>query len=85
MRTCSKIPKVAYPHDYSKLRGRIVEKYGKQYAFAEALGISTHTLSERLNNQISWSHDDMSKAILLLEIIDAEVGIYFFTPLVQKS
>ena len=85
MRTCTKAPRVNYPHDYSKLRGRIVEKFGKYYVFAEALGVSTHTLSERLNNQSAWSHDDMSKAIVLLEIPDGEVGAYFFTPLVQKT
>ena len=45
---CTKEPRVAYPHDYSKLRGRIVEKYGKYHVFADALGVSTHTLSNRL-------------------------------------
>lgn len=84
MRPCKKSPKVAYPHDYSKLRGRIIERYGKYYAFADDLGISAHTLSERLNNQSAWSHDDMSRAISLLGILDSEVGAYFFTPLVQK-
>ncbi len=81
---CTKEPRVAYPHDYSKLRGRIVEKYGKYHVFADALGVSTHTLSNRLNNQSSWSHDDMSKAIMLLGIPDNDVGAYFFAPIVQN-
>lgn len=80
-----KQPKVAYPHDFSKLRGKIIEKYGKNYAFAADLGISTHTLSERLNNQRPWNYDDISRAIDLLEIPDAEVCAYFFTKLIQTS
>ena len=80
-----KEPKVAYPHDFSKLRGRITEKFGKNYAFANALGISTHTLSERLNNQRPWNYDDISKAIEILEIPDVEVCSYFFAKQVQTS
>lgn len=78
-----KAPKVSFPHDFSMLRGRIIEKYGKYYAFADALGISAHTLSERLNNQRPWYYEDISKAIDLLEIPVADVGAYFFTRIVQ--
>lgn len=81
----AKEPKVAYPHDFSKLRGRIVEKFGKNYVFADALGISTHTLSQWLNNQKPWGYDAISKAIELLEIPDAQVHAYFFAKLIQVS
>ena len=38
--------------DYSKLRGRIKEKYDTQDAFADAIGIGRVSLSKRLNNQL---------------------------------
>ena len=77
-------PKVAYPHDFAKLRGRIIEKFGKNYAFADAIGISTHTLSERLNNQRPWHYEDICRAIEVLEIPEAEVCSYFFAKPVQQ-
>ena len=39
------------PFDFSKLSGKIVEKYGTQYNFAKAMGISEHSLSNKLNNK----------------------------------
>lgn len=85
MGVCKMNPKdmVARPFDYSKLRGRIREKYGKEGAFAEALGISPKSLSDWLNNKKYWKHEFISVAIELLEIPDSEVGAYFFTRLVQ--
>lgn len=74
---------VPRPFDYSKLRGRIREMYGKEGAFAEALGISPKSLSDWLNNKKYWKHEYISIAIELLKIPDSEVGIYFFTRLVQ--
>ena len=38
--------------NFSKLRGRIVEKFGKQEDFAKAVGISYVSLSKRLNNHL---------------------------------
>lgn len=36
--------------DYRKLRGQIIEHFGTQKAFAEALGVSTRTLSLNLSS-----------------------------------
>ena len=36
--------------DYSKLKGRIVEKYGSQKKFALSINMNPSTLSTRLNN-----------------------------------
>ncbi|BDP83376.1 hypothetical protein EfmAA610_05860 [Enterococcus faecium] len=38
--------------DYSKLSGKIVEKYGTQYNFSIALGLSERSLSLKLNNRV---------------------------------
>ena len=37
--------------NYSKLRGRIIEKYGSQSDFAKAFGCSDRTLSLKMNGK----------------------------------
>lgn len=66
--------------DYSKLRGRIVEKYNSQTAFTKAFGVSENTLSLKLNNKIRFTTDDIIKISKMLEIPKNEIGQYFFTP-----
>ena len=65
--------------DYSKLKGKIVEKYGSQLEFAKAFGISENTLSLKLNNKVRFTSDDIIKITDMLEIDKDEVGKYFFT------
>lgn len=85
MGVSKKEPKVPIPIDYSKLRGRIVEKFGKQGAFAEKIGWSEKSVSEWLNNQKYWPHEAMIAAVDVLEIADNDVGTYFFARLIQDS
>lgn len=66
-------------YDYSKLRGRIVEKFGTISAFTEALGSSTVTVSSKLNNKSGFSRSDIEHWSELLEIPFVEIGLYFFT------
>lgn len=70
--------------NYSKLRGKIVEKFGTQGAFSRALGVSERTLSLKLNNRIFFSQDEITKCSNLLEILPSEIQEYFFTQEVQK-
>lgn len=70
--------------DYSKLSGRIVEKYGTQYNFSIALGLSERSLSLKLNNRVPWKSTELQKAIELLDIPKDEIGAYFFNVEVQK-
>ena len=65
--------------DYSKLKGRIVEKLGTQSKLAELLHISNNALSRKLNNFISFSAEDIMKIISILEIDVNDIGIYFYT------
>ena len=65
--------------NYSKLRGKIVECYGSQTAFANAFGISENTMSLKLNNKTRFTSDDIIKIADMLKIEQAEVGEYFFT------
>lgn len=70
--------------DYSKLKGRIVEKLGSQLRFAEAMGWSERTASLKLNNIRVWKQSDICKASSLLEINYSEIPEYFFKVKVQN-
>ena len=65
--------------DYSKLRGRIVVRFGIQSAFAAALGMSEGTLSGRLTNKSFFTAEEIVTACKLLDIRLEEVNEYFFT------
>ena len=63
---------------YSKLRGRIVEKFGTQGAFAEALVWREALLSAKLNGKSKWEFNEVMKVCELLEIPVSEAHLYFF-------
>jgi len=65
--------------DYSKLRGKIREIFKTQSAFAEAMGMSTTSLSAKLNNNVEFSQKEIDKAMKLLQISQEEIPAYFFT------
>lgn len=70
--------------NYSKLKGRIIEKFGKQENFAKAFGVSTATISNKLNNKTYWDNPEIAKAVELLEISPDEINDYFFNYKVQE-
>lgn len=70
--------------DYSKLRGRIREVFKTQSAFAFAIGMSTTSLSAKLNNNVEFSQKEIEKAVELLKINSEEISAYFFTLEVQE-
>lgn len=70
-------------YDYSKLRGRIVEKFGSQLEFSKAMGWSERTTSLKLNCEVYWKQPEISKAARLLDIPDNELQVYFFAIIVQ--
>ena len=65
-------------YDYSKLLGRIVEKYGTRKAFAEAMGMAERTLSRKLGNKAHFPQDEISRACELLSIEAQDMTEYFF-------
>ena len=71
--------------DYSKLLGRIVEKFGTRSNFATAWGKSESVLSYKLNNKTQFTMEDIFEIIQpqLLDIPPSEIGVYFFTPKVR--
>ena len=69
--------------DYSKLRGRIREKFKTESAFAKAMNLSHNSISKKLNGKIMFVQNEIDKAMVLLEIPDDEISTYFFTPKAQ--
>lgn len=69
--------------DYSKLRGRIVEKFGKINKFAEAMNLPVSTISLYLNNHYPWKQYDIVTAAKILDISTNDIPAYFFVLLVQ--
>lgn len=65
-------------YKYNKLRGRIIEKYGTQENFAEAIGLSTNSISKKMTGKSGFSQEDIESWSEKLEIAQAEYGEYFF-------
>lgn len=65
--------------DYSKLRGRIVEKCGSQKAFADKIGISECTLTSKLMGYTYFNQKDITAAKAVLDIAPEDISTYFFT------
>ena len=70
-------------YDYSKLRGKIIEKFGNNSSFANEIGISERTLSLKLHNKIAFKQTEIDKAVIVLNIPINEISEYFFKKKVQ--
>lgn len=72
-------------YDYSKLMGRITEKFGNQGRFSTAMGMSERSMSLKLNGKVPFKQPEISKACTLLEIEENDIYPYFFTLNVQNN
>lgn len=70
--------------DYSKLKGRIIEKFKTQGKFAAVNQMSDRSMSLKLNNGIGLSQDEILKWCDLLDIKVSEIPLYFFTKKFQN-
>lgn len=66
--------------DFSRLQGRIVEKFGTRGRFAEAMGLSDGQMSDRLNNRVYMDGAEITQAADLLGIPGEEIHAFFLTP-----
>lgn len=64
---------------YSKLKGAIREKYGRQSDFAAALGMSQGSLSGKLNGRNEWTRIEIERACGLLDVPLCRAHLYFFS------
>lgn len=63
---------------YDKLRGRIKEVFGTQDKFAQAIGMSRSTLSQKLNNVSEFTQKEMFDSMQALRLDFSQVDTYFF-------
>ena len=70
--------------DYSKLRGRIVEVYGRQEKFAEDMKMSNASVSRKMNSHSDWRQNEIIRACELLNIGERDICDYFFKLEVQN-
>lgn len=70
---------------YAKLRGKIREVFGTQDKFAEAMGMSTVSMSQRLNGKLEWKTSEIALACKVLGIPLEDNATYFFDKRVKKS
>lgn len=63
---------------YDKLRGRIVEKFGSQDAFAKALGVSKQSVSKKMNGKTMFDQRDILGWSQLLDINLDEISAFYF-------
>lgn len=62
---------------FPKVKGKIVEVYGSQRAFAKSLGITETTLSQKMTGQIGLSLDDIRIWSEKLGIDVSDIGSFF--------
>ncbi len=74
-------------YDYSKLRGRIVEKLGSIKKYAELLKLSDTSISNKLSNKTPFNQDEILRSIEsdVLDIDVTEIPIYFFMQKVGET
>ena len=65
--------------DYSKLHGRIVEKYGSQSAFADACGVSRQSVPGVIKHGKMMRESTVMRWAELLDITGKDMQEYFFT------
>lgn len=71
--------------DTSKLRGRIIEKFGTLSRFSEECGKSMSFISLYMNGKTTLDQTTMDKWIDLLDIPAVDIGLYFFIPKVHET
>jgi hypothetical protein len=70
--------RVNMSYDYSKLRGKIKEKFSTQNEFAKKIGMGRVSLSQRLNCKLEFSQEDINKSIEVLDLTASDIPEYFF-------
>jgi len=66
-------------YDLSKLHGRIIEKFGTQKAFAEAVGCTQTHVSHILNGKAYLDQRETTAWMDILDISANDAGAYFLT------
>lgn len=67
--------------NYSKLKGRIAEKFKSRKALADSIGMTPSALSNRLSGKVSFRPEEIVAICApdCLDIAPEEIHTYFFT------
>lgn len=71
--------------DYSKLRGRIREVYGKYENLIPKISMSEATLSRKLNGKSYFDNQEILELSNALDIPSEERNLYFFKVEVREG
>lgn len=63
---------------YNKLKGKIVEKYGTQKKFAQAINEYNSSVSGKLTGRIGFTRADILKWSKALDISTEDIGTFYF-------
>jgi hypothetical protein len=69
---------MAMEFDYSRLRGRIVERYGTLGAFVEVLPIGSVAFTQKMKGRVAFKNDEILNMAEKLDIDKHEIPDYFF-------
>lgn len=72
-------------YDTNKLRGRIIEKFGSQRAFCNAVGSNPSFVSKYLKGGANLSQNTIARWAEALEIPFGELDSYFFRLIVHET
>lgn len=63
--------------DYSKLKGRIVEKFGNQVSFVDKISMSEVTFIKKIKNGY-FNQKEIDEIIKVLDLTVDDIPFYFF-------
>ena len=72
-------------YNYQRLRGLIREHCGTQQKFANKIGISTMTLSQRLNGKLQFTQKEMEDTMAIFELSNENIPLIFFESSIRKT
>lgn len=71
--------------DYSKLNGKITEKFKRQTLFIEKISMSAPTFIRKINNGGYFTQEEMEEILTILDVELSEIYDYFFVVKVRKT
>lgn len=74
-----------YEYNYSKLRGKIIEKFGSITAFCQEVELSEPSIHSKLKHRTEFTQSQIIKSCILLDIQLKDMFKYFFDFEVKKN
>jgi hypothetical protein len=69
---------MATEFNYSRLRGRIIEKYGSQKAFVSVIPLGEPAFVQKMKGRVAFKNDEIMIMAEELGISKQEIPDYFF-------